>query len=55
MARLNTTEITIKISKLQKDIEDDIELLTTSTITQLEAIIAELAGDGVVVEINEKT
>jgi hypothetical protein len=51
MARLNTTEVTIKVSKLQKDNEDDMELLTSETITQLEAIIAELAGDGVLVEI----
>jgi hypothetical protein len=51
MARLNATEITIKVSKLQKDNEDDVELLTSETIAQLETIIAELAGDGVVVEI----
>ena len=44
MARLNATEITIKVSKLQKDNEDDVELLTSETIAQLETIIAELAG-----------
>jgi energy-converting hydrogenase Eha subunit H len=53
MARLNTTEVTIKVSKLQKDNEDDIVLLTSETIKQLEAIIAELAGDGVLVEIEQ--
>lgn len=51
MARLNTKEVTIKVSKLQKDNEDDIELLSSNTIAQLESIIAELAGDGVIVEI----
>ena len=51
MARLNTTEISIKVSKLQKDNEDDIELLPSDTIAQLEAIISELAGGDVIVEI----
>ena len=51
MARLNTTEVTIKISKLQKDNEDDVELLPSEIIAQLEAIISELAGGDVLVEI----
>jgi len=55
MARLNTTEVTIKISKLQRDSEDDIELLNSDIIMQLEAIITELVGNDVVVEINEDT
>jgi len=52
MARLNQTEISIKVSKLQKDNEDDEVLLSTEVIQQLEAIIAELAGSGVLVEIS---
>lgn len=51
MARLNTTQITIKVSKLQKDDEDDETLLGSETIAQLEVIIAELAGENVMVEI----
>jgi hypothetical protein len=54
MARLNTTEVTIKISKLQKDNEDDIELMSSDTMSQLEAIIVELVGGGVLVEINNE-
>lgn len=53
MARLNTIEVAIKVSKLQKDNEDDVELLTSETIAQLETIIVELAGDGVIVEISK--
>ncbi len=54
MARLNTTQITIKVSKLQKDSEDDAVLLSPDTIVQLEAIITELAGDDVIVEIENE-
>jgi hypothetical protein len=53
MARLNTKQIVIKVSKLQKDNEEDDVILGTETITQLEAIIAELVGAGIVVEIVE--
>ena len=52
MARLNTIELTIKVSKLQRDNDDDVELLPPEIIQQLEAIIAELAGDEVLVEIS---
>ncbi len=53
MARLNATEITIKVSKLQKDDEDDETLLGSETIAQLEAIISVLVGSGVLVELSE--
>ncbi|MBT6472407.1 MAG: hypothetical protein HOK52_14250 [Candidatus Marinimicrobia bacterium] len=52
MARLNTIELTIKVSKLQKDNEDDVELMSTEIIAQLETIIIELSGGGVLVEID---
>jgi hypothetical protein len=55
MARLNTKEITIKISKLHRDSEEDTELMNTDIIVQLEAIITELVGDGVIVEIEVDT
>lgn len=52
MARLNTSELTIKVSKLQRDTEDDIELLSSETVVQLEEIITQLVGgDSVIVEI----
>jgi len=50
MARLNETQLIVKISKLQKDNEDDDVLLNNDTVEQLETIIAELVGAGVVVE-----
>ena len=53
MARLNTKELTIKLSKLQKDIEEDDVILNTETIAQLEEIISELVGPSVLVEVNE--
>jgi hypothetical protein len=53
MARLNTVSITIKVSKLQKDNEDDEVLLSADTIEQLEVIISELAGRGVIVETEQ--
>ena len=54
MARLNTIELTVKVSKLQKDNEEDDILLSSETVEQLEEIITELVGAGVVVEIESK-
>ncbi len=54
MARLNSKKIVVKVSKLQKDNEEDDQLLSSEAIEQLEAIIAELAGAGVIVEIEEE-
>jgi len=51
MARLNETQIVIKISKLQKDTDEDDILLTPETTIQLETIIAELVEKNVLVEI----
>jgi len=51
MARLNTTQILIKVSKLQKDNEDDDILVGSETLGQLEAIITELIGTDIIVEI----
>jgi len=52
MARLNETQLTVKVSKLQKDKEEDDVLLNNDTMEQIEAIITELVGSGVVVEVN---
>ena len=53
MARLNTKELQIKVSKLQKDIEEDDTLLHMETMIQLESIISELVGSSVIVEITD--
>ena len=53
MARLNTKELIIKVSKLQKDNEEDDVIVGTETMEQLEVIISELVGSAVLVEINE--
>jgi|SaaInlStandDraft_7_1057024.scaffolds.fasta_scaffold506261_2 hypothetical protein len=53
MARLNTKELQIKVSKLQKDIEEDDTLLDMETMIQLESIISELVGSSVIVEITD--
>jgi hypothetical protein len=55
MARLNTKELIIKVSKLQKDNEEDDVIVGTETMEQLEAIISELVGKGVLVEIGDST
>jgi hypothetical protein len=55
MARLNTKELQIKVSKLQKDNEDDDTLLDPELILQLETIVSELVGEGVIVEIEVNT
>lgn len=52
MARLNTSQIVVKVSKLQRDNEEDSVLLTADTLVQLEAIISELVGSSVMVEID---
>jgi len=54
MAKINATELTIKVSKLVKD-EDPVEpALTPEIVEQLKAAITELAGPGSLVEFEEK-
>jgi|SaaInlStandDraft_4_1057021.scaffolds.fasta_scaffold234330_2 hypothetical protein len=55
MARINTTQLIIKISKLQKDNEENDTLISSDLIMQLEEIIAELVGEGVMIEADELT
>lgn len=54
MARLNSKQLVIKVSKLQKDNEEDDMILGPETIAQLEAIISELVGAGIIVEIESE-
>lgn len=52
MAKLNSQQLTIKISKLVRDNEATTDLLDADIVSQLESIIAELAGSGVLVEVS---
>jgi hypothetical protein len=51
MAKLNEQMLVIKVSELLKDNQQADEILSTDILVQLEAVIAELAGAGKVVEI----
>jgi hypothetical protein len=51
MAKLNEQMLVIKVSELLKDNQQANEILSTDILVQLEAVIAELAGPGKVVEI----
>jgi hypothetical protein len=51
MAKLQEDVLVIKISKLIKDSEEAGTALTEELITSLEAVVAELAGAGTLVEV----
>jgi hypothetical protein len=51
MAKLNEQMLVIKVSELLKDNQQANEILSKDILVQLEAVIAELAGPGKVVEI----
>jgi|TARA_B110000908_G_scaffold37928_1_gene45609 hypothetical protein len=51
MAKIAETVIVIKASKLLKDGDESVEVLDNEAITQLNAVIEELAGAGVLIEI----
>ena len=53
MAKINSTNLVITLSRLVKDTDPDAPVLTDETRAQLEQIIAELAGAGVLIEIQE--
>jgi|TARA_E500000318_G_scaffold108376_2_gene119130 hypothetical protein len=46
MAKINTTSITITLSELVRDDAPAREILSDETISQLEAVIAQLAAEG---------
>jgi len=54
MAKINTNTITITASKLLKDSDTTQPLIDNELAGQLEAIIQELLGQGVLVEIDIK-
>jgi len=53
MAKINSTNLVISLSKLVKDTDPTEPVLNDETRAQLEAIVTELAGAGVLVEIAE--
>jgi len=52
MARINSTELVLKISKLQRDDEEDEILLSDENIAQLTEVIQQLAVPNVLVELD---
>jgi hypothetical protein len=53
MAKINEQTIVITVSQLVKDDAAITELLSNEVVTQLEAVVAELAGAGTLVEIRQ--
>ena len=53
MAKINSTNLVVSLSKQVKDTEPDAPELNEETKAQLEQIVTELAGAGVLVEIQE--
>lgn len=51
MAKINEQTLVITVSQLVKDDAPTTELLSAEVIAQLEAVVAELAGSGTLVEI----
>ena len=51
MAKLHEELIIVKVSKLLKDNEQPAPIMNTDTVASLEAVIQELAGQNVLVEI----
>jgi len=51
MAKLHEEIIVVKVSKLLKDNEPASPIMGAETMVSLEAVIQELAGQGVLVEI----
>lgn len=54
MARIQTEVIVIELSKLVKDTAEDVSLTSDEFDASLEAVIQELAGDGILVEIERR-
>mgnify|MGYP000299350031 CR=1 FL=1 len=51
MAKIAETVIVIKASKLLRDGDESIDVLDGNALAQLTAVIEELAGSGVLIEI----
>jgi hypothetical protein len=53
MAKINQQNLVITLSQLVKDSEPESTIMGTDAVESLEAVIAELAGAGVIVEIQQ--
>ena len=53
MAKINEQTLIITVSQLVKDDTPNHELLSSDVVAQLEAVVAELAGAGTLVEIKQ--
>jgi hypothetical protein len=53
MAKINEQTLIITVSQLVKDDAPTAELLSSEVVAQLEAVVAELAGAGTLVEIRQ--
>ena len=53
MAKIQEKVLVIKLSKLLKDTDQETPILDDDTLTQLYAVMQELAGAGVLVEMEE--
>lgn len=53
MAKIQEKILVIKLSKLLKDSDQETPILDADTLNQLHAVMQELAGAGVLVEIDE--
>ena len=53
MAKIQEKVLVIKLSKLLKDSDTESPILDDETVTQLYAVLQELAGAGVLVEMEE--
>jgi hypothetical protein len=53
MAKINEQTLIITVSQLVRDDDTQEILLTQDIVAQLEAVVAELAGNGALVEIRQ--
>jgi len=51
MARIIEDVIVIKFSKLTKDSDKNVKIVTNETLQAIEQVTQELVGDGVIVEV----
>lgn len=51
MAKIYTESIVITLSKLVKDSDAGTEIVTDDTVTALQAVVEELTGAGIIVEV----
>jgi len=53
MAKINQQNLVVTLSQLIKESDSEHEIMAADAIESLEAVIAELAGAGVIVEIQQ--